>query len=456
MDSEDKDKQLSDAEHHSVKLDPWLNTRYSWVICACCATMNFCIWGLNSGFAVYFQHFLHDDTFPGATKLDYSFIGGISYGAMLAFTPLTNWIWVRLGKYGLTTIISVGTVCQFAALMLASWSTKIWQLYLTQGLLLNVGLSLISMASLTLPSMYFSKDRRGLPSSISAGTSGLGGVLFNLMCGRIVEINSVGWALRAQAFIILALMLFPICVARDRPEMRVFPKANFGIYKSIPFYWLSLYTITSTFGYLVLLYTLGSFVTSLGYSQDQGFLVSALVNLGSVVGRILIGYLSDFPKTGVLSTTIIAHSICCVLCLAMWIPARNYATCVAFALLVGAVMGSIFGMLAPSCARIWGDEVMRYSFSNQWALLGISAVFSPPIGTSLTKFSGGEVNPKSFQDCSIWVGVCYFVSVTMLLLIRGYVKARDGLILNNPNNPQPHIPMKMVFTHMFTLRYDRV
>ncbi|CAN3373462.1 hypothetical protein DIURU_003017 [Diutina rugosa] len=456
MDDDEKPSSSFDTESVSVKLDPWLNTRYSWVICACCAVCNFCTWGLNSGFAVYFQHYIHDDSFPGATKLDYSFVGGISYGAFLAASPLINYLWVRLGKYGLTTILVLGTVCQFAALMLASWSKKTWQLYLTQGLLLNVGLSFISMPALTLPSMYFSKDKRGLPSSISAAASGLGGVLFNLMCGRIVKINSVGWALRAQAFIIAFLMLFPIWFARDRAEMRVFPKANFGIYKSITFYWLSLYTITSTFGYLVLLYTLGSFVTSLGYSQDQGFLVSALVNLGSVVGRPLIGYLSDFPKTGVISTTIIAHSISCILCLAMWIPARNYATCVAFGLMVGAVMGSIFGMLAPSCARIWGDSIMRYAFSNQWALLGISAVFSPPIGASLTKFNGGEVMPMSFRDCSIWVGVCYFVSVMMLLLIRGHVKARDALITQDPSITEVKVPMRMVFTHMFTLKYDRV
>lgn len=456
MDDDEKDGSSSTIEHHSVVLDEWLNTRYSWVICFCCSVMNFCIWGLNLGFAVYFQHYIHDDTFPGATKLDYSFIGGISYGAMLAFSPVTNWLWVRLGKYGLTTILVAGTICQFTALMLASWLTKIWQLYLTQGLLLNVGLSLILMPSLTLPLMYFSKDKRGLPSLISAAALGLGGVLFNLMCGCIVEINSVGWALRAQAFIVVFLMLFPIFIARDRAEMRIIPKASFTIYRLIPFYWLSLYTITLTFGYLVLLYTLGLFVTSLGYLQDQGFLVSALVNLGLVVGRPLIGYLSDFPKTGVITLTIIAHSIASILCLAMWIPARNYATCVAFGLMVGAVMGSIFGMLAPSCARIWGDDIMRYSFSNQWALLGISAVFSPAIGTSLTKFNGGEVLPTLFRDCSIWVGICYFVSVVMLLLIRGHVKARDALIEADPNQTHPRVPMRMVFTHMFTLKYQRV
>ncbi|CAN3365851.1 probable transporter Mch2p [Diutina catenulata] len=449
--------------------DEALDTKYAWVICACCAVCNFTTWGLNSAFAVYYQEFVNSGQgpnpdhspnarFPFATKMELNYIGGLSYGGGLLLSPFVNMLWVYLGDYGLTTIFVAGSACQVSALLLASFSNKLWQLFLTQGVLQSIGLSLISFPALTLPSMYFSHHKRVLASSIAAAASGFGGILFNLMCGRIVEIKSVPWAMRSQAIIAFSLMLFPILAARDRPGGRFIPKFNALVYRQLGFWLLSLFTAFSMLGYIVLLYSLGQFVTSLGYSSKQGFLTSAMVNLGGGLGRPIVGLLSDRPKLGPVTMSMFANALAGVFCLAMWIPARNYATCIAFAILVGATMGTIFGMLAPTCARVFGEKNMRFSFSNQWVVLGVSAVFSPVIGAKLKRGGGGITDdPTQYLNVAIWVGMCYIGCALFLLLLRGYVKARDALIEHDTEGPEnPRVPLRMILTHMFTTKYGKI
>ena len=51
------------------------NGGYGWVCVAAVATINGHTWGLNSAYAVFLAHYLSTSAFPGATPLQYAFIG---------------------------------------------------------------------------------------------------------------------------------------------------------------------------------------------------------------------------------------------------------------------------------------------------------------------------------------------------------------------------------------------
>ena len=123
-----------------ISQDPNIDGGYAWVICFACLLLNFNTWGGNSGFAIYFSTYLSENTFAGATKIDYAYIGGIAFGVGTVFSPVIN---VLLGKIGFRGVLIIGNCLQFTALMLASWSTKLWQLYLTQGLMQSFGLAFL-------------------------------------------------------------------------------------------------------------------------------------------------------------------------------------------------------------------------------------------------------------------------------------------------------------------------
>lgn len=205
---------------------------YGWYIVLAFFLLNFNTWGANSGFAIYVSYYLNHGTFPGADKYDYACIGGITFGAGLAFAPFINYI---QGKIGLRPTMIIGNCFQFAALMLASFANKLWQLYLTQGVLQAIGLALITLPAISVLPQWF-KNRRTLASSISAAGTGSGGLVYNLAMQKVLEVKSVYWALRVQAIMCFAITWISIFLLRERMNSK-HTLYDLEIMKSIGF-WL--------------------------------------------------------------------------------------------------------------------------------------------------------------------------------------------------------------------------
>ncbi|EGV64589.1 hypothetical protein CANTEDRAFT_120262 [Yamadazyma tenuis ATCC 10573] len=421
-----------EKEHKEQEEELIFDRGYCWVVCFAAALLNASTWGMNSGFAIYFSTYLNDDIFEGATKLDYAAVGGIAFGATLVFTPFVNYV---QGVIGTRPLIMVGNCCQFTALMLASFSTKLWQLYLSQGLLQSVGLALISLPALTILPQFF-KKKRMLSGGLAAAGSGFGGVTFNLGMQKVVQIRGVHWALRAQAIISFGLVWIAVLLFRSRSKLH---KIEFTLYDvkvtKMYAFWIGIfYVMTCMFGYVLTLYTVANYTTSLGYSDYQGSIAAALLQIGSAVGRPCVGLLAD--RYG--ATTMAAHAylISTIFCLAMWIPSRNYATVLVFAFVIGGVMGSVWGTIAPILSSLVGIKKMNIAFSQLWIVLGMSGVVSPVIGVALVKGSGGHVDPTQYVNCSIFAGVSFFACSICLYLLRGYMLARNKIILKMHSGSQ--------------------
>ncbi|KAK6201465.1 monocarboxylate transporter [Scheffersomyces amazonensis] len=419
-DSNDTSNQDNDIEKQN-KSDLHMDRGYAWVICFASFLLNFSSWGQNSGFAIYFSYYLNNNTFPDATKLDYSFIGGIAFGVGLSFSPLINFM---MGKIGTRPSIAIGNCLQFTALMLASFSRKKWQLYLTQGLMQSFGLALISIPGTTVLPQYF-KKKRVLAGGLATAGSGVGGICFNLGMQHVVETKGVFWALRTQSIIgfILVWVSISLIRTRDKTINIQFTAFDKDIVRTAGFWIFAFFVVTCMFGYVVVLYTLAQFTTSLGYSEYQGSISSAMVQLGSAMGRPCIGLLSD--RFGGVTVSSVAYTVVGVLCLAMWIPARTFGTVIAFAIIEGALMGSIYGMLAPAVARTFGIRKMNVTFSMVWMIMGVAGLFSPVIGIKLKQGGGGYVDPTQYVHCAIFAGCSFLASAASLVILRGYIKARD-------------------------------
>jgi MFS family permease len=152
--------------------------------------LNFSTWGINTAFGIYLSFDLQHNQFPGARDIDFAFIGSLSLSLALAVAPLSNYIsrtfhW----RYSLIT----GTVCLVVGQILAGFSTQIWQLYLTQGVLFAVGLGLTMVVSGPIVTQWFGLKRAFAVGIVSAGSGG--GALFYSNITR-VTLENVGrkWA----------------------------------------------------------------------------------------------------------------------------------------------------------------------------------------------------------------------------------------------------------------------
>lgn len=101
-------------------------------------------WGVNSSFGVFLAHYLATNTYPGATPFEFAFIGGLSISMCQAVSPIAT---VCVRRYGTRTTMAVGIFFETAALLGASWSTEIWQLFLSQGVAFGWGMGFLFISS---------------------------------------------------------------------------------------------------------------------------------------------------------------------------------------------------------------------------------------------------------------------------------------------------------------------
>lgn len=420
---------------------------YGWFIVLACFLFNFATWGANSAFAVYLSHYLNDQTFSGATKYDYALIGGLTFGTGLMFSPVINQI---QGKIGIKATAAIGVILQFVSLLLASFVMKLWQLYLTQGVLQAFGLAFITVPALLILPQWF-KKKRSFTSAIAAAGSGCGGILFNLAMQNVIHVRSVRWALRVQAILCFTLGTCAVILVRSRMEV----KYSFYDKKVVCCggFWINaLYLIFCMFGYVIVLYAMANVTTSLGYSAYQGSIASAMIQIGSVIGRPIVGRLSDhFGSVTVSAATYILSGI---LVFAMWIPARNYATILAFGILVGSLMGTVFATSPPINAKLYGLDKAAVGLCLSWFFLASAGIVSPLVGISLKLGDSGYVGPGQYTNCAVFAGASFLACAFMLLLMRGYIIYRNDLSDLDSDHGHLHIivPFWAPFKYAFAVR----
>ena len=127
-------------------------------------------------YGVYLSHYLASDYFPGASPLDFAFIGGLQFGIALFISPLCT---ISTRELGRVPVMVTGCILVAAGFIAASFASRIWQLYLTQGLMIGLGMGAIFIPSVQVLPQWFLK-RRSLAGGIASAGSGFGGLAFSL------------------------------------------------------------------------------------------------------------------------------------------------------------------------------------------------------------------------------------------------------------------------------------
>ncbi|KAG2735030.1 hypothetical protein G9P44_001244 [Scheffersomyces stipitis] len=431
----DMEKNIESQENGKKEIqptsdDPELNSGYAYVVLACAVFLNFCSWGNNSGFAIYFAYYSTNNVFPNASKLDYAAIGGICFGSAILFGPVINHI---NGLIGTKRTLMIGNICQFIALLLSSFDStnRLWQLYLTQGLLQSFGLAFIGLPTFTVLPLWFTnkpmqknyriKDRMlTLSQGIATAGTGLGGLVFNLAMQKVLEKHGYRWALRVESFISIFTCTIAILMLKEKKTSKMVEFTFFDkdIFFSPGFRLLVGYIFFSMLGYVVTLYSIANWTIALGYSAKQGSIVAAMTSVGIIFGRPTIGLLCD--KFGAVTVSCVVYIVMAIFTFAMWIPSRNYAEAIAFAIINGLLSGTIFVTVATVVVQTIGHRFnkLNVTFCMAFIAFGVSGILSPIIGISLRK---PTLSPSQFQNCCIFIGCAYLVAAAVLATMRGYM-----------------------------------
>lgn len=132
---------------------------------------------------------------------------------------------------------------------------------------------------------------------------------------------------------------------RDQGRRRERGSINFSIGRQYEV-WLFLgWSFFSIMGFMVLWFSLATFSRSIGLDAQQGTIVTAVMNVGQIVGRPAMGYYSDTVGRINIATT--ATFVSGVLCLSLWVCAKSYAAILCFALFGGSLFGTFWTVCLP-------------------------------------------------------------------------------------------------------------
>jgi len=226
--------------------------------------------------------------------MDFAFISSLNFSVAMLASPIVT-VLARCTPFGINLPMLIGISLQTADFVAASSSTRIWHLYLTQGILVGLGVGFAYIPSIAIFSQWFCR-RRSLPNGISAAGSGIGGLMFSFMAQAAISNISPAWSLRITGLLSGFMNILATIAIRNRnhiiqPKQHPFERDLLRRYDvMLVLAWAAL----SMLGYITLLFSMSNFATSIDLDGSQAATVTALLNLGTALGRPFVGIISDF------------------------------------------------------------------------------------------------------------------------------------------------------------------
>lgn len=198
-------------------------------------------------------------------------------------------------ELGRSTVMWTGVFMLAGGFVAASFAKQTWQLYLTQGLMVGLGIGSIFIPAIAVLPQWFLK-RRSLAQGLASCGSGFGGLAVSLGTTAMIQQISLAWSLRITGILCLIGNGISTILVRDRNHIVKPPQLGFAVHllKSYDCLLLLSWAFINIMGYMVVLYSLSNYgVQVVGLSQSQAGILTAVLNLGTAIGRPCIGLASD-------------------------------------------------------------------------------------------------------------------------------------------------------------------
>ncbi|KAK3187171.1 hypothetical protein K4F52_004075 [Lecanicillium sp. MT-2017a] len=386
------------------------NGGYGWVCTACVSCVNGHTWGLNSSYGVFLAHYVSYNTFPGGTRLQYAFVGSLSISCALAISPLAT---IGVREFGTKPTMFLGCVFEAASLICASFATKMWHLFLTQGVLFGFGMGLMFVPSVSIVPQWFT-TRRSLANGFSACGSGLGGLVYSFAAGALIKQHGLAWAFRVLGIIAFVANTICIILIKDRNKAIGSTHLAFdtSLFKRPEYLLLLAYGWFSMLAYIVLIFSLANYANEIGLDASQASLISAFFNLGQGVGRPFVGYFSD--QTGRINMSGLMTFLAAAFSLAIWINAKVYGVLIFFSIICGTVAGTFWATIAPVTAEVVGLKDVASALNLLWLSIIPPATFSEPIALQIFTGTG------SYLGTQLWTGLMFIAAAACMFVLRGW------------------------------------
>ncbi|KAI9503168.1 major facilitator superfamily domain-containing protein, partial [Coemansia spiralis] len=400
---------ITDVQEETQKPVRPADCKFGWIPTLAVMVNYMFIFGASNSYGVFSTYYLNVK-FPGTPATTLAWIGTLITALMLGFNIITG---ALSDKLGYRLVAYTGTILCTAAYILASFSEKVWQLILTQGVLFGIGASFLFAPSISIPAQWFQKHR-GLATGVAVSGSSLGGLWCTAATQAIIDSLGYKWALRILGILtfavtgIMNLLYFRRVPARPRKTLFEFTAA-----KRLVFWLMSLETFAMYTGYWALTFYIGTTARHLGGSIQDGSNLLLVLNAGSAVGRVLAGVIAD--RFGNINTLFISLILTVVIEMPLWMTAHSMAPLYALCALYGLISPTFISINPVIVANQFDPEVLA-------SVMGMANLFSG-IGVLAGNLSQGAIFDKydkreQFTNTIIFSGVFILFAGLVTLAMR--------------------------------------
>lgn len=312
-------------------------------------------------------------------------------------------------KYGPRWLVAAGTVCLAASLMLLSICKGIYppsppslhrqytntvpeyyQFLLAFGVLSGLSCSLLFTPSIAAIGHFF-KVRRGLATGVASTAGSLGGVIFPLMLESLFAKVGWAWAIRILGFLCLSLTVAANFLIRSRlpPAESASVHPDFMIFKDLPFALTVIAVFLLEFALFIPLTYISSYALSKGFSVAFSFQILTYLNVGSIFGRLLVGYWAD--HVGAFNANMISVVISIVANLAIWLPAGHTTPgLIIYALLFGFSSGSNISLTPVAIGTLCKTQNYGRYYATTYTIVSLACLVGVPIAGRILVSNGGD------------------------------------------------------------------
>lgn len=331
-------------------------------------------------------------------------------------------------KYGLHKFMKIAAILLPASYFSYSFCESLLSFYICSAIA-GISMALISILPFTIIISNWFQEKRGFALGLCFMGTGLGGMLFNAIGGRIIA--TFGWECYAQ---VMGICIFLITIPSVFFFLKIDPKeigetplgfdsskgeeanALYGYTAGKAFTQWSMWAlilIAMVFGGAT--YTLSSTVvphiSDLGFDAVYAANFSAICLGGVAVGKVLVG--SMFDKFGMRKSLIVSIIAICVGLVGLYFGNNKVAHVLIF-------IGSVIGIPASTVSY---PGLIRDSFGTK-AYAQLNGIISSAsfFGVSIAPLYVNAVydNQKSYNNAYFGVGMIVFLTLFLLLSLKKY------------------------------------
>ncbi len=369
---DDKDCPSTVKINKSSEQEEEVEGGYGWVNVGAVFFVHVFVLGNIYSFGIFYPVYV--DYFDGSAA-SIAWIGSIGASLMAG-------VGVYSGKladyYGNGRMVALGGVLIAIGFFLASFSTAVWQLYITQGFIAGLGYSASFIGGVSVVGPWFTKNR-ALAVGIAVAGSGLGQFAISLISGALIRAYTWRGALKIQALMeLVALLLCGWLIKRKTPLITTWSSNNSSLeyFKDKNFILLFFSGLLVSLGYLVPFTYLPAYSQQYGVSESSSVFLVSLIGITSALGRISTGFFADrLGKLEMLKLCYLGSGVA-TLC---WLVCWNFTTILIMGLVFGFFVGGVISLLPSVAAELYGIERLASILGLLYSCTAFGNLLSAPI-----------------------------------------------------------------------------